>query len=297
MPFNEADTPSMEAYGDKEEKNRIEKGTLYLVSTPIGNMADLSPRAVKVLTACDFVAAEDTRVTARLLAMLGISRPLLSYREHNRRSGGEQILERLQRGETCALVTDAGTPAVSDPGADIAALCAEKGIPVTAVPGACALIDALVLSGLDTRRFSFEGFVEGTDTQRRERLEEIRPYRGTLIFYTAPHDLRRRLQEFREVLGNRRMALCRELTKRNEEVLRTDLEGAIAHYAEQEPRGEYVLVIEGCRPDSSDCFWKELTTAQHVAFYQEGGMSRMEAIKAAARDRGLPKNEVYKALL
>ena len=282
-----------------EEKNRIEGGTLYLVSTPIGNLADLSPRAAKVLGEVDFIAAEDTRNTARLLSYLGISRPMVSYHEHNKRERGEQIADRLLAGESCALVSDAGTPAISDPGEDMVALCAERGIPVTAVPGCCAGITALTLSGLPTGRFVFEGFLPMEKGARRARLQALARETRTAILHEAPHKLRATLQDLQTALdGSRRIALCRELTKRNEEILRTTVDGACTHYAEYEPRGEYVLVLEG----GEDATPKQqnplcaLTPEAHVVHYEESGLTRMEAIKAAARDRGLAKNAFYRAL-
>ena len=282
-----------------EEKNRIEGGTLYLVSTPIGNLADLSERAVKVLGEVDFIAAEDTRNTARLLSHLCISRPMVSYHEHNKRERGEQIARRLLAGESCALVSDAGTPAISDPGEDLVALCAECGIPVTAGPGCCAGITALTLSGLPTGRFVFEGFLPMDKSARRARLQALAHEIRTVILHEAPHKLRATLNDLDAALGStRRIALCRELTKRNEEILRTTVGGARAHYVEHEPRGEYVLVLEGgedAAPEQQNPLCA-LTPEAHVAHYEAHGMTRMEAIKAAARDRGLAKNALYRAL-
>ena len=287
------------------EKNRVTGGTLYLVSTPIGNLADLSPRAVKVLSEVDFVAAEDTRNTVRLLTHFGISRPLISYHEHNKRERGGQIVEKLLEGQSCALVSDAGTPAVSDPGEDLVALCAERGVPVTAVPGCCAAVTALTLSALPTGRFCFEGFLPAEKKARRARLAALAREERTMLLHEAPHKLRATLADLVETLGGeRRVALCRELTKRNEEVTRTTLKKAAAYYAENEPRGEYVLVIDGgtgeingkyeCQtPSAALC---ALSPAEHAAYYEKAGLSRMEAIKAAARDRGLPKNEFYRLL-
>ncbi|MBQ3483740.1 MAG: 16S rRNA (cytidine(1402)-2'-O)-methyltransferase [Clostridia bacterium] len=282
-----------------EEKNRIEGGTLYLVATPIGNLADLSERAVKVLGGVDFIAAEDTRNSLRLLTHLGISRPMLSYHEHNKRERGEQIVQRLLAGESCALITDAGTPAISDPGEDLVALCAERGIPVTAIPGCCAGITALTLSGLPTARFVFEGFLPMDKSARRARLSALASEQRTVLLHEAPHKLRATLEDLARTLGGeRRISLCRELTKRNEEILRTTLDGARAHYTENEPRGEYVLVLDGAKEGETGtenplC---ALSPEAHVAHYEACGMSRMDAIKAAARDRGLPKNELYRKL-
>lgn len=283
-----------------EERNRVEGGTLYLVATPIGNLADLSPRALKVLREVDFIAAEDTRNTAKLLACFDLHRPMVSYFEHNKRERGEVIAKRLAEGESCALVTDAGTPAISDPGEDLVALCAERGIPVTSVPGPVASIDALTLSGLSTGRFCFEGFLTVNKTDRRERLEELRSERRTMLFHEAPHKLRATLGDMANAFGeDRRVALCRELTKRNEEVLRMTLGEAVAYYRETDPRGEFVLVVEGAPKSdrSAECFWADWDIPAHVAFYIEQGCTKMDAIKKAAKDRGVPKNEVYKEMV
>lgn len=287
---------------DLQEKNRIIGGTLYLVATPIGNLADLSDRAKKTLSEVDFIAAEDTRNTAKLLAILGISCPMLSYHDHNRRERGPVIAERLKNGESCALVTDAGTPAISDPGEDLVALCAEQGIPVTSAPGCCAGITALALSGLPTARFAFEGFLPREKKARREHLATLASETRTLILHEAPHRLRDTLDELAATFGEARpIALCRELTKKNEEILRTTLGGAVAHYAENEPRGEYVLVLggnkdpqTGAKNAASDL--SSLSPALHVAYYEERGMSRMEAMKAAAKERGMTKSELYRQL-
>ena len=283
-----------------EEKNRVLGGMLYLVSTPIGNLSDLSERALKVLGEADVIACEDTRNTVRLLTHFGISRPLVSYHEHNKRERGVQLVERMLAGEACALVSDAGTPAISDPGEDLVALCAEAGVPVTAIPGCCAGITALTLSGLPTGRFCFEGFLPMDKKERRARLEQLKAETRTMLLHEAPHKLRTTLCELSEALGgSRRISLCRELTKRNEEVQRSTLEGAIAYYTENEPRGEYVLVIEGGdgapAPSPADglCL---LSPAEHVAYYEGKGLRRMDAIKAAAKDRGMQKNELYRIL-
>ena len=284
----------------EEKKNRVEKGTLYLVATPIGNLSDLSPRAVKVLSEVDFIAAEDTRNTAKLLLCFDIRKPLVSYFEHNKRERGEGIANRIAGGESCALVTDAGTPAISDPGEDLVALCAERGIPVSSVPGPVASITALTLSGLPTGRFCFEGFLSVNKTERRGRLDALKRETRTMLFHEAPHKLRATLADLCAAFGEgRRIALCRELTKRNEEVLRMTLGEAAAYYGTTEPRGEYVLVVEGAteRVEQDGAFWAEMDVPAHVAFYQSQGMSRMEAIKQTARDRGVPKNEIYRQVL
>ena len=283
-----------------EEKNRVLAGMLYLVSTPIGNLSDLSERACKVLSEVDFVACEDTRNTVRLLTHFGISRPLVSYHEHNKRERGEQIVARLRAGESCALVSDAGTPAISDPGEDLVTLCAEAGVPVTAIPGCCAGITALTLSALPTGRFTFEGFLPMDKKERRARLAELKRETRTMLLHEAPHKLRTTLEELLQTLGDtRRISLCRELTKRNEEILRTTLGGAVAYYTQNEPRGEYVLVIEGgaeVEEPSPTAALAALSPAEHVAYYEKQGLKRMDAIKQAAKDRGVPKNELYRIL-
>lgn len=279
------------------EKNKVVGGTLYLVATPVGNLADISARAVKVLSEVDFIAAEDTRNSMRLLSYLGIQKPMVSYFEHNKRTHGDMICEKLLAGQSCALITDAGTPAISDPGEDIVALCAKKNIPVTSVPGACAAILALTLSGLPTARFCFEGFLSADKKDRRTRLEELKGDDRTTIFHEAPHKLKATLADMREIFGGeRRISLCRELTKLNEDIHRTTLDGAVTHYEQNNPRGEYVLVVEGApegfaRKDGVDLL--SLTVEEHVEHYISAGMSKKDAIKAVARDRGVPKNDIY----
>ena len=283
----------------EKEKNRVEAGTLYLVATPIGNLGDLSDRAIKVLSEVDFIAAEDTRNSMRLLSHLGISKPMVSYFEHNKRERGEQIACRLESGESCALVTDAGTPAISDPGEDMVALCAERGIPVTSVPGPVASITALTLSGLPTGRFTFEGFLSVNKSERRAHLKLLQSETRTMLFHEAPHKLRATLEDFLETFGaERRIAICRELTKSHEEILRLSLSEAVAYHEANAPRGEYVLVVEGCReaPQTQN-FWEEMDIPSHVQHYINSGLSKMDAIKQAARDRGVPKNEVYKYMV
>ena len=279
-----------------EDKNAIVGGTLYLVATPIGNLSDISERALKVLGGVDFIAAEDTRNTGKLLAYFGISKPMVSYFEHNKRERGEVIVERLLNGESCALVTDAGTPAISDPGEDLVRLCAEKGVIVTSIPGCCACVNALALSALATGRFCFEGFLSTNKNERNTRLNELKNDTRTHIFYEAPHKLTKTLDDIIEVFGDRKIALCRELTKLNEEVIRTTLSGAIKYYQDNAPRGEYVLVIEGADEGAvkNDAFWASMSISEHVEYYISQGMKKMDAIKAVAKDRDLPKNEVYK---
>ena len=282
------------------EKNQITPSTLYLVATPIGNLADLSERAVKVLSEVDFIAAEDTRNTGHLLSYLHIQKPLVSYHEHNKRERGENICDRLEAGESCALVTDAGTPAISDPGEDLVALCARRGIAVTSIPGCCAGITALTLSGLPTGRFTFEGFLSVNKADRKKHLESLRNEPRTMILHEAPHKLKATLADLRETFGDsRRISLCRELTKLNEEVLRLTLAEAVAYYEKNAPRGEYVLVVEGAGEGSGadEAFWTTLSVPDHVAYYVEQGMTKKDAVKAAAKDRGVPKNEVYQQVL
>ena len=283
----------------REEKNRVQAGTLYLVATPIGNLADLSERAIKVLSEVDFIAAEDTRNSMRLLSHLGISKPLVSYFEHNKRERGEQITARLEAGESCALITDAGTPAISDPGEDIVALCAEKNIPVSSIPGPVASIVALTLSGLPTGKFCFEGFLSVNKSERRMHLDLLRQERRTMLFHEAPHKLRNTLSDFRAAFGDsRRIAICRELTKLNEEVLRMTLAQAVEYYSAHDPRGEYVLVLEGAseQETASAAFWSDMDIPTHVQHYISQGMSKMDAIKQTAKDRSLPKNDVYQLM-
>ena len=282
------------------EKNRVEAGMLYLVATPIGNLADLSERAVKVLSEVDFIAAEDTRNSMRLLLHLGISKPMVSYFEHNKRERGEQIVSRLLAGESCALITDAGTPAISDPGEDLVALCAERSVPVSSVPGPVASIVALTLSGFPTGKFCFEGFLSVNKGERRAHLSMLKGETRTMLFHEAPHKLRATLGDFLATFGGeRRIAICRELTKLNEEVLRMTLAEAVQYYTERDPRGEYVLVLEGTTESAEQdhAFWASMDIASHVAYYVDQGRSKMDAIKQTAKDRGLPKNDVYQVML
>ena len=275
------------------EKNKVFASTLYLVATPIGNLADMSERAIKVLSEVDFIAAEDTRNSMRLLTHFGISKPLVSYYEHNKRERGEEIAERLINGESCALITDAGMPAISDPGEDLVRLCAERGITVTTIPGPCAMINALTLSALSTSRFVFEGFLPVQKKQRKERISALMREERTFILHEAPHKLKTTLSELCEALGgDRRIAICRELTKLNEEVQRCTLGEAVRVYAEREPRGEYVLVIEG--GTVADTQEATMSPLEAVAYYEKSGMSKNDAIKAAAKLLGIPRNEVYK---
>ena len=272
-------------------------GMLYLVPTPIGNLGDISIRCRETLEQADFIAAEDTRVTLKLLNHLGIRKSLVSYYEHNKAQKGNVILERILAGETCALVSDAGSPAISDPGEDLVKQCAEAGITVCAIPGPCAVITALSISGQATGRFCFEGFLSTSKKSRREHLESLVNEQRTMIFYEAPHKLPATLESMAEVFGpDRPISLCRELTKLHEEVVRTTLGGAIALYEEQPPKGEFVLVVAGAAPPEKIVATQE-DAAERVAALMEEGMSRKDAIKQTAKELGLPKNVVYDAAL
>ena len=271
-------------------------GTLYLIATPIGNLGDLSPRAAATLKSASFVAAEDTRVTRKLLSHLGLQKPMVSYHEHNKASAGPAILARLLAGESCALTTDAGTPAVSDPGEDLVRLCAENGVAVQAIPGCCALITALAVSGLPTERFVFEGFLPVNKAQRKERLQGLLGEERTILLYEAPHRLRATLDDLLAAFGDRRIALCRELTKLHEDVARTTLAQAAAWHRENEPRGEYVLVLAGAerRPENA------VTLAQGVELVlerRERGERMKDAVRQVSADTGLGRNELYEAAL
>ncbi len=286
-------------YNPSEQKNAVLPGVLYLVGTPIGNLSDISARAIKVLSEVDFIAAEDTRNSGKLLAYFGIKKPMTSYFEHNKRERGEIIVARIEAGESCALITDAGMPAISDPGEDIVRICAEKGIPVSVVPGPCAAVSALAMSGLFTGKFVFEGFLSTANNERREALEALKHERRTIILYEAPHKLRTTLADLYKAFGERKISLCRELTKLNEEVLRMTLSEAIAYYEENQPRGEYVLILEGASKEAekANAFWAEMNEFEHVAYYTERGLSKSDAIKAAARDRGVGKSEIYNIVM
>lgn len=271
---------------------------LYLVGTPIGNLGDISPRCREILATVDFIAAEDTRNTLKLLNYLQIKKPLISYFEHNKRERGMEILSRIREGKTCALVTDAGMPGISDPGEDLVKLLAEEGYTVSVVPGPCALISALVLSGLPTGRFSFQGFLSTAKKNRREHLEGLKYQKDTLIFYEAPQKLRNTLDDLLAAFGDRRVALCRELTKLHETVQRGTLQEMVDHYSQNDPRGEYVIVLEGATEEPQEqAFWQKLSLAAHVDYYVETGMTKKDAIKAAATDRGMTKSEVYNAVM
>ena len=268
-------------------------GMLYLVPTPIGNLGDISIRCRQTLEEADFIAAEDTRVTLKLLNHLGIKKNLVSYYEHNKAFKGDKIVERILSGETCALVSDAGSPAISDPGEDLVKQCAAAGIPVCAIPGPCAAITALSISGQSTGRFCFEGFLSTSKKSRREHLESLQSEQRTMIFYEAPHKLLSTLEDLRDAFGeDRGISLCRELTKLHEEVVRTTLGEAVAKYTENPPKGEFVLIVAGAEPEEKEVP-TETDAATRVAQLIEEGLSRKDAVKQTAKELGLPKNVVY----
>lgn len=269
-------------------------GKLYLCATPIGNLGDVSTRCLETFKMADLIAAEDTRRTLQLLNHFEISKPLTSYHEHNKHEKGGYIISLLKSGKNVVLVSDAGTPAISDPGEDLVKLCIENDIDVTSVPGPVAGINALILSGLPTRRFAFEGFLSVNKRHRREHLESIKNDTHTLIFYEAPHKLKNTLNDMQKVLGGgRKIALVRELTKIHEEVKRCTIDEAVEYYGENNPRGEYVIVIEGATEIEEENDWEEISIYDHVEKYIKEGIPQKEAIKKVAQDRGLPKREVY----
>lgn len=276
-------------------------GTLYLCATPIGNLGDMTPRVVETLRSVDLIAAEDTRNSLKLLTHFEIHTPMTSYHEYNKVEKAHALIAKMAQGQDMALITDAGTPAISDPGEVLVKLCHEAGIHVTSLPGAAACITALTLSGLPARRFCFEGFLPPDKKERAEVLEECRSESRTMIFYEAPHHLKKTLQELYAALGDRRATLCRELTKKFETVMPTTLLGALDFYEANEPRGEYVLVIEGRSREEkrreAQENWLEMPVAEHVALYEKQGMERKEAMKQAAKDRGVSKRDIYQALL
>ncbi len=270
-------------------------GTLTLVGTPIGNLSDFSPRAVEALEACDFIAAEDTRVSLTLLNHFGIRKPLISYFEHNKRERGEAICRKLEDGENAVLVTDAGMPAISDPGEDLVALCHERGIPVTVIPGPSAGISALAVSGLPTARFTFEGFLSTNRRDRRDRLASLKAEQRTMVFYEAPHKLLATLEDLLNAFGERRICLAREITKLHEEIVRTTLTKAVARYRETAPRGEFVLVIEGAAPAADTPLTPE-EAAEIARAYVGEGLSASDAAKKAAAETGVKKGDIYRLL-
>ena len=273
------------------------KAELYLVGTPIGNMGDLSPRAIEVLAGADFIAAEDTRVSGKLLSLIGVKKPMISYFEHNKAQRGQLILEKLLAGETVALMTDAGMPAISDPGEDLVSLCVENGIPVRVAPGPSAVVSALAMSGLPTQRFCFEGFLTVSKSGRKEHLQSLLKEERTMIFYEAPHKLTATLKDLYAAFGDRRITLCREMTKLHEENIYTTLGAAQQLYVDSEPKGEFVLVVEGAKKETAN---PEDTLAQAVEealSLVETGTSAKDAAKETAARYGVAKNAVYAAVI
>lgn len=275
-------------------------GTLYLCATPIGNLGDMTPRVVETLNMVDVIAVEDTRNSIKLLNHFDIHTPMTSYHEYNKVEKALLLTERLLAGQNVALITDAGTPAISDPGEVLVRMCLEQGIPVTSLPGPAACITALTLSGLSTRRFCFEGFLPAEKRDKAAVLQELSQESRTIILYEAPHHLVRTLEELYRVLGQRRITLCRELTKRFETVMPTTLEGALAYYREEEPRGEYVLVIEGKsleqKKQEDIAAWEDKSIEEHMEYYRMQGLDEKAAMKQVARDRGVSKRDIYRHL-
>ncbi len=274
---------------------------LYLCATPIGNLSDITNRVVDTLRSVDIIAAEDTRNSIKLLNRFDIKVPLTSYHEYNKYDKAEELIEKMRNGADVALITDAGTPAISDPGQVLTDMCHKAGIKVTSLPGPCAVVTALSLSGLDTRRFAFEGFLPSGKKERREIISQLKEEMRTTVLYEAPHHLVATLTELYEHLGNRNIAICRELTKKFEEVMRLGLEDALKFYGEHEPKGEYVIVMEGrsreeAKKERADDF-RSIDINEHMAMYEQQGMDRKEAMKRVAADRDIPKREVYRMLL
>ena len=277
------------------------KGTLYLCATPIGNLEDMTFRAVRILKEVDVIEAEDTRNSVKLLNHFDIHTPMTSYHEFNKIDKGQYLVKRLLEGENIALITDAGMPGISDPGEELVRMCRDAGVPVTAVPGACACVTALVISGRPTRRFCFEAFLPTDKKERRAVLEELKTETRTSIIYEAPHRLVKTLQELLNELGDRKITVCKELTKKHETGFETTLKEAVPYYEQNEPRGEYVLVLEGCSrqqmEQKAQDAWKEMSLGDHMKLYEEQGMNRKDAMKQVAKDRGVGKREIYQALL
>jgi 16S rRNA (cytidine1402-2'-O)-methyltransferase len=273
-------------------------GKIYLVATPIGNLSDITFRAIETLKEVDFIAAEDTRQTLKLLNHFNIKKPLLSYHEHNKKESGEKIINEVLEGKSAAVVTDAGTPGVSDPGSDLVKLCIQNGIEVYSIPGAAAFLYALIVSGIDTSKFVFEGFLPKKAGERKLRYEKLKDEDRTIIFYESPHRIKKTLDEFVEVFGDRPCAICRELTKIHEEVLRVTLKEAVEIYKEREPKGEFVIVLcgkskEEMVKEKQESF-EELTIEDHIKKYMKEGLTKKEAVKKVSEDRAIPKSEVYK---
>lgn len=276
-------------------------GMLYLCATPIGNLEDMTFRAVRILKEADLIAAEDTRNSIKLLNHYEIKTPMTSYHEYNKIEKGRKLVERLQEGQNIALITDAGTPGISDPGEELVKMCYEAGVKVTSVPGAAACITALTLSGLSTRRFAFEAFLPSDKKERQEILKELELETRTMIIYEAPHRLLKTLRELAECMGNRQITVCRELTKRYETAFATTFEEAVIHYEVTEPKGECVIVVEGksrqVLKEEKQAEWEKLSLEEHMAHYEGQGIDRKQAMKLVAKDRGIAKRDVYQALL
>ena len=277
------------------------QGKLYLCATPIGNLEDITMRVLRILKEADIIAAEDTRNSIRLLNHFDIRTPMTSYHEYNKIDKAYTLIEEMKKGKNVALITDAGTPAISDPGEDLVRLCYENGIDVTSLPGACACVTALTLSGLPTRRFCFEAFLPSDKKEKQAILEELKNETRTIILYEAPHRLLRTLGELLEVLGDRRVTICRELTKKHETAFGTTLSAAIAHYTKEEPKGECVLVLEGRSrrqmKEEEQAAWNEISIQEHMQQYLDSGLDKKEAMKRVAKDRGVGKRDIYQALL
>lgn len=276
-------------------------GKLYLCATPIGNLEDITLRVLRILKEVDLIAAEDTRNSMKLLNHFDIKTPMTSYHEHNKIEKAHVLIEKMQQGKNIALITDAGTPGISDPGEELAAMCYEAGIEVTSLPGPAACITALTLSGLSTRRFSFEAFLPMDKKERRNILEELKNETRTIILYEAPHRLVRTLEELKEALGNRRITLCRELTKKHETAFRSTIEDLLLYYEDEKPLGECVLVIEGKSRKELEqekiASWEDISIPEHMQIYEKQGIARKEAMKLVAKDRGVTKRDIYQYLL
>ena len=276
-------------------------GTLYLCATPIGNLEDMTFRCIRILKEVDLIAAEDTRNSIKLLNHFEIKTQMTSYHEYNKIEKGHKLVEHLLNGEDIALITDAGTPGISDPGEELVKMCQEAGIVVTAIPGAAACITALTISGLSTRRFAFEAFLPADKKERQAVLDELKEETRTIVLYEAPHRLVKTLQLLYDTIGNRKISICRELTKKHETVFAATMEEALAYYNNHEPKGECVMVIEGKSRDEiraeEQAHWEEMTIEEHMEYYESQGIDRKEAMKRVAKDRGIGKRDVYKALL
>ncbi len=277
----------------------MEFGTLYLVATPIGNLEDITYRAVRILSEADVIAAEDTRHTLKLLNHLGIKKPLISYHDNNRLTRAAELLDKLRSGQSIALVSDAGTPAISDPGEELVAMAIAEGFTVSPIPGCSAAVTALICSGLSTERFAFEGFLPQKHNERVKKLEAIKGEERTLIFYEGPHRIKETLKDMVQVFGQRKAVAARELTKLHEEFVRDTLDGLLGHFQAQDPRGEFVLIVEGGPAPTAkeaQAQWESVSIKDHVEGYVKKGYDRMEAMKMAAKDRGISKRQVYAVL-